>query len=58
MRVARESTSGDQRRSLDVRKIASMRAQGLGWKKIARELCCGGVSTVLRIGRAEEKRVR
>jgi hypothetical protein len=32
-----------------------MRARGLGWKKIARELGCG-VSTVLRVGQAEEKR--
>ena len=46
---------GRPRRSLDARRIAAMRAQGLGWKKIAREMSCG-VSTVLRVGRAEEKR--
>ena len=33
---------------LDTRRIASLRAQGLGWKRVARELDCG-VSTVLRI---------
>jgi DNA invertase Pin-like site-specific DNA recombinase len=36
---------------LDARRIAVLRTQGLGWKKIARQLGCG-VSTVLRI--AEE----
>jgi DNA invertase Pin-like site-specific DNA recombinase len=46
---------GRPTRSLDGRRIASMRAQGLGWKKIAREMGCG-VSTVLRVGQAEEKR--
>jgi DNA invertase Pin-like site-specific DNA recombinase len=45
---------GRPRRTLDARRIASMRAQG-GWKKIARELGCG-VRTVLRVGQAEEKR--
>jgi anti-sigma B factor antagonist len=39
---------------LDARRIASMRAQGLGWKKIAWEMGCG-VSTVPRVGQAEEK---
>lgn len=34
---------------LDVRKIARLRAQGLGWKRIARQLGCG-VGTVLREG--------
>ena len=38
---------GRPRRDVDARRIASLRAQGLGWKKIARELDCG-VSTVLR----------
>jgi DNA invertase Pin-like site-specific DNA recombinase len=33
---------------LDVRRIAALRAQGLGWKKIAKTLGCG-VSTVLRV---------
>jgi DNA invertase Pin-like site-specific DNA recombinase len=33
---------------LDASKIAKLRAQGLGWKKISRELGVG-VSTVLRI---------
>ena len=40
---------------LDARRIASMRAQGLGWKKIAFVMGCG-VSTVPRVGQAEEKR--
>jgi len=29
---------GRPRRSLDGRRIAAVRAQGLGWKKIAREM--------------------
>lgn len=36
---------------VDARRIAMLRTQGLGWKKIARQLGCG-VSTVLRV--AEE----
>lgn len=39
---------GRPRRIVDARRIASLRAQGLGWKRIARELNCG-VSTVLRV---------
>jgi transposase len=46
---------GGSRRSLDARRIASMHAQGLGWEEIAREMG-RGVSTVLRVGQAEEKR--
>jgi len=41
---------GRPRVAVDVRRIAALRAQGLGWKKIAREIGCG-VSTVLRVGR-------
>jgi hypothetical protein len=33
---------------VDARRIATLRARGLGWKKIARQLGCG-VSSVLRI---------
>lgn len=39
---------------LDTSKIANLRAQGLGWKKISRELGVG-VSTVLRIARESPK---
>jgi DNA invertase Pin-like site-specific DNA recombinase len=38
---------GRPRRIVDAHRIASLRAQRWGWKKIARELNCG-VSTVLR----------
>lgn len=41
--------------SLDTRRIARYRAEGHGWKKIAREMGCG-VGTVLRI--AEEASLR
>jgi DNA invertase Pin-like site-specific DNA recombinase len=41
---------GRPRVIVDARRIAALRAQGLGWKKIAREMGCG-VSTVLRVGR-------
>jgi DNA invertase Pin-like site-specific DNA recombinase len=39
---------------LDASKIAKLRAQGLGWKKISRELGVG-VSTVLRIAQEDGK---
>jgi DNA invertase Pin-like site-specific DNA recombinase len=39
---------GRPRVMVDVRRIAHLRTQGTGWKKIARELNCG-VSTVLRV---------
>jgi DNA invertase Pin-like site-specific DNA recombinase len=39
---------------LDASKIAKLRAQGLGWKKISRELGVG-VSTVLRIAHEARK---
>jgi DNA invertase Pin-like site-specific DNA recombinase len=42
---------GRPRVIVDARRIAILRTQGLGWKKIARQLGCG-VSTVLRV--AEE----
>jgi DNA invertase Pin-like site-specific DNA recombinase len=38
---------GRPKKIVDARRIAALRAQGLGWKKIARQLGCG-VSTVLR----------
>jgi DNA invertase Pin-like site-specific DNA recombinase len=41
---------GRPRVVVDARRIATLRAQGLGWKKIAREIGIG-VSTVLRAGR-------
>src|SRR5207249_3834730 len=44
---------GRPKRIVDVRRIAVLRAQGLGWKKIAREMGIG-VSTVLRV--AQESR--
>lgn len=40
---------------LDASRIAALRAQGRGWKKISRELKCG-VSTVLRV--AQEAALR
>jgi DNA invertase Pin-like site-specific DNA recombinase len=42
---------GRPRKMVDRHRIAALRAQGLGWKKIAKSLGCG-VSTVLRV--AEE----
>lgn len=39
---------GRPRVIVDARRIATLRTQGLGWKKIARQLGCG-VSTVLRV---------
>jgi len=39
---------------LDARRIVALRAQGLGWKKIARELNCG-VSTVLRVAQESQQ---
>src|SRR5258708_6357671 len=46
---------GRPKRIVDARRIAALRVQGWGWKKIAREVGCG-VSTVLRVGREGEKR--
>jgi DNA invertase Pin-like site-specific DNA recombinase len=40
---------------VDVRRIAVLRAQGLGWKKIAKSLGCG-VSTVLRVAQEGQQR--
>jgi DNA invertase Pin-like site-specific DNA recombinase len=45
---AKGKTLGRPRRVLDSSQIARLRAQGRGWKAIARELDCG-VSTVLRV---------
>jgi DNA invertase Pin-like site-specific DNA recombinase len=33
---------GRPRRALDARRVAALRATGLGWKKIAREMGCAG----------------
>jgi DNA invertase Pin-like site-specific DNA recombinase len=43
---------GRPRVMVDARRIAALRAQGFGWKKIARELCVG-VSTVLRVAQED-----
>ena len=48
-------TLGRPRRAVDAGKIASLRAQNWGWKKIAREMGCG-ISTVLRVGRGVESK--
>ena len=45
---AKGKTLGRPKVILDASKIAKLRAQGLGWKKISRELKVG-VGTVLRI---------
>jgi DNA invertase Pin-like site-specific DNA recombinase len=45
---------GRPRVACDAARIAALRSQGFGWKKIAREMGCG-VSTVLR---ARPTRVR
>ncbi len=52
---ARGKKLGRPKRIVDARRIAALRVQGWGWKKIAREVGCG-VSTVLRVGREGEKR--
>jgi len=39
---------GRPKRTVDASRIATLRSQGFGWKKIAREMGCG-VSTVLRV---------
>jgi DNA invertase Pin-like site-specific DNA recombinase len=46
---------GRPRKVVDARKIVLLRAQGLGWKKISREMGFG-VSTVLRVAQEAEKR--
>lgn len=46
---------GRPRLTVDAQRIALLRGQGLGWKKIARQMGCG-VSTVLRVGRGAELR--
>jgi DNA invertase Pin-like site-specific DNA recombinase len=45
---ARGKRLGRPRVAVDARRVAALRAEGHGWKKIARELGCG-VSTVLRV---------
>ena len=49
--VAKGKRLGGPRRILDAAKIAARRAEGCGWKRLARELACG-VSTVRRVGLA------
>lgn len=44
---AKGKTLGRPRAKLDTARIVTLRSQGHGWKKIAREMGCG-VSTVLR----------
>jgi len=44
---ARGTRLGRPRVTVDAARIAALRGQGLGWKKIARKMGCG-VSTVLR----------
>jgi DNA invertase Pin-like site-specific DNA recombinase len=46
--ISKGKKLGRPRRALDASQIARLRAQGCGWKAIARELDCG-VSTVLRV---------
>jgi len=46
---------GRPKKILDARRIAMLRTQGLGWKKIARQLGCG-VSTVLRVAEESSQR--
>jgi DNA invertase Pin-like site-specific DNA recombinase len=46
---------GRPRKIVDARRIAALRSQGLGWKKIARQLGCG-VSTVLRVAQEGSQR--
>src|SRR6266446_335584 len=46
---------GRPRVIVDARRIALLRAQGVGWKKIARQLGCG-VSTVLRVAQEGAQR--
>jgi DNA invertase Pin-like site-specific DNA recombinase len=41
-------TLGRPRVAVDAARIATLRGQGLGWKKIVRKMGCG-VSTVLRV---------
>ena len=52
---AKDKTLGRPRRVEDAHRIASLREQCWGWKKIARELRCD-ISTVLRVGRNGKKR--
>lgn len=46
---------GRPRVIVDAHRIAALRTQGLGWKKIARQLGCG-VSTVLRVAEESSQR--
>jgi len=45
---------GRPRMVVDASRITTLRAQGLGWKKISRQLGCG-VSTVLRIAQEAQQ---
>jgi DNA invertase Pin-like site-specific DNA recombinase len=50
---AKGKTLRRPRRVLDVKRIASLRAQGIGWKKIAAELGIG-VGTIYQANRRAE----
>jgi DNA invertase Pin-like site-specific DNA recombinase len=52
---AKGKTLGRPKKVVDARKIALLRSQGLGWKKISRELGIG-VSTVLRAAQIPPQR--
>jgi len=51
---AKGKTLGSPRRVADGARIASLRAQGLGWKKIAAQLALG-VGTLYRIAPGRSK---
>lgn len=51
---ARGKRLGRPRVAVDAYRIATLRARGLGWKRISRELGCG-VSTVLRAAQETER---
>ncbi len=46
---------GRPKRFLDASRIAALRAQGAGWKAIAKQLGCG-VGTVLRVAQESQKK--
>jgi DNA invertase Pin-like site-specific DNA recombinase len=47
---------GRPKRFVDASRIAALRAQGAGWKAIAKQLDCG-VGTVLRVAQESENKV-
>jgi DNA invertase Pin-like site-specific DNA recombinase len=48
---AKGNRLGRPKAVLDTKRIAVLRAQGLGWKAIAAEMGVGGVGTVYRLGK-------